>query len=389
MTGCCFFICYKFSTFACMAKKKKFFKSPALAQANRSKEDRLRETLTQVVSGQSRLLNRPDDLYETIANGIDDIEKLTDPKLQLELLAWTLRTDFLTFKVDDEEELSYWEGLYYDAGTFFVEIAKQYEDKDYVADLIHDLAVRHVGGEGRSVVFLSLEEVMSDERGRQLLNELLAEEDQFADENREDVLDAICDMADSINDGTNYAKASLLKDPDKSNTTLLDIANAYLTSGDLAMAKQWLNDVKNPGNEDEEAYLDLQAAIADREGRQMDCMKIARELYEKFPKVMNLGRLCSLLPEYDVNLLMEEHEKFRCGDTADIEFMQLLAAMKRYEQLSAYVTRFEQDLAGMDAEELKELSDAIEKDGQKDLAKHIRDWIVEEPEEAEAFDDKD
>ncbi|SHK36722.1 hypothetical protein [Fibrobacter sp. UWEL] len=372
-----------------MAKKKKFFKSPALAQANRSKEDRLRETLTQVVNGTSRLLNRPDDLYEAIANGIDDIEKLTDPKLQLELLAWTLRTDFLTFKTDDEEEQSYWEGLYYDAGTFFVEIAKQFEDKDYVADLIHDLAVRHVGGEGRSVLFLSVEEVMPVERASKLLNELLEEEDQFADENREDVLDAICDMADAINDGTNYAKASLLKDPDKSNTTLLDIANAYLTSGNLAMAKQWLNDVKNPGNEDEEAYLDIQAAIADREGRQMDCMKIARELYEKFPKVMNLGRLCSLLPEYDVKLLLEEHEKFRCGDTADIEFMQLLAAMKRYEQLSSYVTRFEQDLAGMDADELKELADAVEKDGQKDLANHIRDWIVEEPEEAEAFDDKD
>lgn len=43
----------------------------------------------------------------------------------------------------------------------------------------------------------------------------------------------------------------------------------------------------------------------------------------------------------------------------------------------------------MDAEELNEIADAAEKDGEKDLAKHIRDWIVEEPEEAEAFDDKD
>lgn len=63
-----------------MAKKKKFFKSPALAQANRSKEDRLRDTLTQIVSGESRLLNRPDDLYETIGKGIDDIEDCKDPR---------------------------------------------------------------------------------------------------------------------------------------------------------------------------------------------------------------------------------------------------------------------------------------------------------------------
>lgn len=372
-----------------MTKKKKFFKSPALAQANRSKEERIRETLVQVVNGTSRLLNRPDDLYESIYKILDDIESLDDPKDQLELLAWTLRTDFLAFKADDEEEKEYWDGLFYDAGTFFVELAKLYSDKDFVADLVHDLAVRHVGGEGRSVVFLSLNEIMPEERGKRLLNDLLAEEDEFADENREDVLDAICDMADSVNDCVNYAKASLLKDPDKSNTTIIDIANAYLTSGDLVLAKQWLSDVKNPGNEDEEAYLDIQAAIADREGRKMDCMKIARELYEKFPKVMNLGRLCSLLPEYDANLLMQEHERFRTGDSADLEFMQLLAAMKRYEQLSSYVTRFEQDLAAMNADELNELADAVEKDGEKDLARHIRDWIVEEPEEAEPFDEKD
>jgi hypothetical protein len=31
----------------------------------------------------------------------------------------------------------------------------------------------------------------------------------------------------------------------------------------------------------------------------------------------------------------------------------------------------------------------LEKDNQKKLADHIRDWIVEEPEDAQAFDDKD
>ena len=59
-----------------MAKKKKFFKTPALAQVNRGKEDRLRETLMQLVNGESRLLNRPDDLYETIYDGLDDIENI-------------------------------------------------------------------------------------------------------------------------------------------------------------------------------------------------------------------------------------------------------------------------------------------------------------------------
>ena len=370
-----------------MAKKKKIWKSPAMAQAMRSKEDKLRETLTQIVSGQSRLLHRPEDLYEAIANGIDDIENFKNPKDQLELLAWTLRADFISFKADTDEEKEYWDSLFYDAGTFFVELATQYTDKDYVADLVHDLAMRHVGGEGRSVVFLSVGEILPKERAQALLEELINKVTEVDQGNREDVLDAICDMADSIKDAANFAKAALLKDPDKSNATLIDIANAQFMAGNLELAKQWLGDVRNPGSEDEEAYLDLQAAIADKEGRKSDCIKIARTLYETFPKVMNLGRLAAFLPEADADRVLKEHEQFRNGNTANLEFMQLLAGMKRYEQLSGYVDRFEKDLTTLDAEELTELADSVEKDGQKALADHIRDWIVEEPEDAQAFEE--
>ena len=155
-----------------MAKKKKFWKSPSAEAAFRGKEDNLRKTLREIVSGQSRLLHRPDELYEAIANGLDEIEKIKDVKVQLELLAWTLRTDFLAFKAEDDE-MDTWNDLFYDAGTFFVEVAKTYDDKDYIADLIHDLAVRHVGGEGRSVVFLSIEEIMPVERAKALIVELL------------------------------------------------------------------------------------------------------------------------------------------------------------------------------------------------------------------------
>ncbi len=372
-----------------MAKKKKVWKSPAMAQAMRSKEDKLRDTLTQIVSGQSRLLNRPDELYEAIADGLDDIENFKNVKDQLELLAWTLRADFIAFKADTDEEKEYWDNLFYDAGTFFVELASQYDDKDYLADLVHDLAMRHVGGEGRSVVFLSIEEFLPKERAAALLEELINKVTEIDQRNREDILDAICDMADSIKDATNFAKAALLKDPDKSNATLIDIANAQFMAGNIELAKQWLGDVRNPGAEDEEAYLDLQAAIADKEGRKSDCIKIARTLYETFPKVMNLGRYAAFLPDNEADQVLKEHERFRSGNTVDIEFMQLLAAMKRYEQLSGYVDRFEKDLTTLDAEELTALADSLEKDNQKKLADHIRDWIVEEPEDAQAFDDKE
>jgi len=372
-----------------MAKKKKFFKSAALTQSNRSKEDRLRDTLTQIVSGESRLLNRPGDLYMALADGIDDIETFKDPKVQLELLAWTLRADFISFKANTDEEKEDWDNLFYDAGTFFVGLASEYTDKDYEADLVHDLALRHVGGEGRSVVFLSLEEFLPAERAKALLVELIDAVTEVEMKNREDVLDAICDMADSMKDAENFTKASLLKDPDKSNATLIDIANSQFMAGNLELAKQWLSDVNNPGSEDHEAYLDLQAAIADKEGRKSDCLRIARQLYETFPKVINLGRLCSLVNASEATSMLKDYAKFRSGNGLEMDFMQLVVAMKAYDVLKDYLDMFEKELTTQDADDLNAISDALEKDGQKELAQHIRDWTVEEPEIAEPFDDKD
>ena len=370
-----------------MAKKKKFWKSPSAEAAFRGKEDNLRKTLREIVSGQSRLLHRPDDLYEVIANGLDEIEKIKDVKVQLELLAWTLRADFLAFKADDED-MDTWNDLFYDAGTFFVEVAKTYDDKDYIADLIHDLAVRHVGGEGREVVFLSIEEFMPVERAKSLIVELLGVIDETELENREDVLDAICDMADAIKDTENFAKASLYKDPDKSNATLIDIANSYFVAGDIAMAKQWLGDVKDPGAEDEEAFLDLQAAIADREGRKTDCLKYATRLYDCYPKIMNLSRLCMLKDDASVDKLLIDHVKYR-SNSCDTSYMMLLANLKKFELLEQYVKHFEKELPAQDASELNAVSEELERVGEKELAKHIREWTVEEPEDAEAFDDRD
>ena len=370
-----------------MTKKKKFWKSPSAEAAFRGKEDNLRKTLREIVSGQSRLLHRPDDLYEAIANGLDEIEKIKDVKVQLELLAWTLRADFLAFKADDEE-MDTWNDLFYDAGTFFIEVAKTYDDKDYIADLIHDLAVRHVGGEGREVVFLSIEEIMPVERAKALIVELLGVIDETELENREDVLDAICDMADAIKDCENFAKASLYKDPDKSNATLIDIANSYFVAGNLQLAKQWLGDVKDPGAEDEEAFLDLQAAIADREGRKADCLKYATRLYECYPKVMNLSRLCMLKSGSELDKLLIDHVKYR-STTCDTSYMMLLANLKKFDLLGKYVDHFEKELPGLEASELNAVSDEVERAGEKALADHIREWTVEEPEDAEAFDDRE
>jgi hypothetical protein len=159
-------------------------------------------------------------------------------------------------------------------------------------------------------------------------------------------------------------------------------------AGNLELAKQWLGDVNNPGAEDEEAYLDLQAAIADREGRKSDCIKMAHTLYEKFPKVVNLGRLCAFVSASEATTLLQEYARFRSGNGLEMDFMQLLVSLKAYTVLEEYLDMFEKELTVQDAQDLNAISEALEKDGQKALAQRIRDWTVEEPEEAEGFDDK-
>ena len=93
--------------------------------------------------------------------------------------------------------------------------------------------------------------------------------------------------------------------------------------------------------------------------------------------------------EKQADTLLREHSSFRSGGNIDMEFMQLLAGMKRYGILEQYIDMYEKDLPAQDAEILKGISDELEKDGQKALADHIREWTVEEPEEAQAFDDRD
>jgi hypothetical protein len=69
--------------------------------------------------------------------------------------------------------------------------------------------------------------------------------------------------------------------------------------------------------------------------------------------------------------------------------MMLLANLKKFELLGQYVNHFEKELPGLDAAELNAVSDELERVGEKELAKHIREWTVEEPEDAEPLDDRE
>lgn len=368
-----------------MTKKKKILKTPAAKAAFENSEEKVRNFFVSVVSGESPLLKDDDKLFDAFLQNLDFVNEFSDKKLQLEFLAWALRADFLIGNAESEEIADDWRGLLWDVCDNFIVLAKKYDDKKFIADLLHDLAMRFTGEEPRTQLFYAVNIFLPTNVTKALVDELLNEVEDLEQSNKDDVCEAIVIFAHECNDLTSYIKAIFLKDPEKSNDSILDIANECFEAGKIELAKQWLGDVKNPGAEDEEAFMDLQAAIACKENRMSDCIKIARSMYEKFPKATTLSRLIEFLPDSEAEAMLKEHATFRNGDCADYFFMRLLANNKCYKLLDEYVTKHEKDLTIIDAYSLKKFADTLDKDGQTNIAAHIRDWIVEEPKELTPF----
>ena len=91
----------------------------------------------------------------------------------------------------------------------------------------------------------------------------------------------------------------------------------------------------------------------------------------------------------ELDKLLFDHIRYRDSGTCDTSLMMLLANLKKFDLLESYVNHYERDLPGLDASELNAISDEVERAGNAALAKHIREWTVEEPEDAEPLDDRE
>lgn len=368
-----------------MNKKKKVWKTPAAMAVGRSKEDDTRLVLIEIAKGRHPAMRQLDKLFEILEDQLDKIDEIENPKVQLELLGWFLSTDGILSKAEEEDEFY---DLYADACAFFIETAADFEDKQFLMDLVHDLAVRHTGEDGRSAVFLSLNEFLPMSNALEMTNSVLETVQSQDLENVEDVLEALRDMADGLNAPVIYEKASFLLDPDRSNETIIDVANAYYLAGDLETTKRFLSEVIDPGNKDEEEFLDLSVACAHKEGDMDKAMKLAETLYEKFPKEFHLARVSQIVSSARAEVLLDEHEKYRLGDNINEDYIDLLISIEKPDRLKAYIDRFEEDLAGLAAETLERFAERLESINQKEFADRLREWMVEEPEDVDLDDEE-
>lgn len=359
-------------------KKKKVWNTPNGSGVSMRPEDSIRKILCDIREGRSPVVRNEEDLLETLAKQLQRIDGLKDAKVKLELLARVLNTDALLGKFDSEDLAD----LYSEVSEYFVEEAAEFEDKEYLAALVHDLVVRNSGEDGRAAVFFSLQEFLPDDMIRSLCEEAMATVESHDLENDDDVLQALSDIADGINDPDMYEKVNFLLYPNRENSVLIDVANVYLSAGRMIDVKRLMGEVKFPKDEDFEDYLDLKVAVAEREGRHSEAASIAEELYENFPSEMNLGKILAIVNPLRRAELLDAHEKYRIGTTMTAGYLQILEAYNEFGRMQRYIDRFgEEALSTLPAEILEPIVESLETKKQPELAARIANWIVEEPED--------
>lgn len=354
-----------------MKKKKPKF-TPNAGRTNLNAKDFVRQTAARLNAGN---LPPTEKLVATLDKALEKADSEKDPPEKAELLATLLSTDFVSLEDDSEEVLAFYE----DVADLLTETLADCDDA-FALELLLNFVAGDTGSEARSDLYSVLGERLAGEVLTRELNQILDGALAEEAENLTDILNAAAAVSLGAKDFETFERASFALDEGRSNETLLAVATEYLSAKRLDDVKRLLAEVKDPVDDDLQDYLDLKAAIASAEGNEKELRKLATELYEKFPTEDNLVRLAGVLPQKARYDLLVEHGKFRLGSAPSTEFMFAMAVLKEFDLLSAYITHIsEEALAGLDAEDLEALVQALETEGQAELAQRIKNWIVEEP----------
>ncbi len=355
-----------------MAKKRKVWKSNALEKSNLRAVDKIRAVLVSVARGYF-IEESAENLYDILAGQYEKIEKLESGEEILEMLAWFLNCSaYFDIPESDGELAGAVEDLFADASSLFAEKAKACENREYVLELMHDLLVNSVGEDVRTGLLLSAHEFLSMEETESLAENVLSTIAAHELENEEDIFSGLLDLADGANNPVLYERIAFQKDPERTNTTLVDVANAYYVEGDISNANRLMGEVKNPEGSDEEEFLDLKIGILFKEEKNAEALELAERLYEKFPKEYHLMSLCQVVSQRRKEELLDSHEKFRLGVYVSPDYVNLLATLGNWDRLSGYLQRYEKEIPLMDAEEREDLAMRLEAMNHRELAKMLR-----------------
>ena len=356
-----------------MAKQKKVWKSVALEKSNRSAADKIRDVLLTVAKGYHDAIDDAGQLYDVLADQFEKIEALKEDREVLEMLGWFMNCSAFFEIPESEEELEMAvEELFAAAVDKFVEKAKDFEDREYVMSLMHDLVVNSVGEEPRTELFLPTHDFLSAEELEKVMQEVVSTVTSHDLENEGEIYAGLMDFADGAGNPQQYEKFAYLADPEHSNKTHIDVANAYYVTDDLVNANRVLAEVKDPTGSYEEEFLDLKVGILFKEEKQKEALDLAEKLYEKFPKEYHLMSLCQVVSPKRKEELLDAHEKFRLTVYVSPDYVNMLATLGEFERLEKYLDTYKNEIHMMDGQVREELANRLESLNRKDLAKKFR-----------------
>lgn len=356
-----------------MTKRIKVWKSESLDSVNRTAADKIREALVLAAKGEHPATKKSEELYDFLADELERIEKLDSSRDKLELLSWWMNCcAYFDISEEDDELFGAEKDLVLEMVNHFVSTAKDFDDRQFLMDLMHDLAVNSVGEDERTELFLAVPDFLSKEETGAFVENVLVTLDRHELENEEEIFAGILDIADVSGDAKLYEKISLARDPDCANKTKIDIANAYYILDDVANAKRLLDLVDNPEGDDEEEFWDLKVGVLFKENKKKEALALAEALYEKYPKEYHLMSLCQVVSPERKEELLNAHEKFRLGESVNENYVNMLISLESFDRLAHYLDEHQDAIHRMDGEIREQLAERLDAEKHGELAKKLR-----------------
>ncbi len=357
-----------------MAKKKKVWKSVALSRSNMREADKIRSALVSIARGE--LDDEPlVEVFRFMSWNFEKIQTLESDAEIMEMIVWLMNCYAYFDDESDENDEKFYndvQELFDDAVALFAEKAKTHENREYVMDLMHDMFVSSVDEEARLNVFYEAHEFLSVEEMRRVGEMVLSSVMTHAPGNEKEILSGLLAMADGANDPVLYEKAAFRKDPERTNGTLVEVANAYYVADDLPNARRLLGEVKNPEGSDEEGCMDLKVGLLFKEEKEKEAIELAESLYEKYPKEAHLMSLCKVVSPARKEELLDSHEKFRLGDQFSSSYGYLLVALDEWDRITRYLDCHAKEIPMANAYEREVLADYLKKSNRGDLAEKLQ-----------------
>lgn len=288
---------------------------------------------------------------------------VSDPRTGVELVATFYETDDVVFNHCDDSNGSIGEVFRHDARALFVHYAARYEDKEWLASLVLKLN-RHDGFGLRDHLFDCAADYLPPEVMRGLINSLWKLADEETNEyRRRHWLSGIESLATQLKDAPAFERARRASWPTPGTAACVDIAAAYLASGDAATALSWLERIPEgetfQADERDQLLLEVHRELGNREQQET----VAWRMFRRCRCPETLETLLSVIGEEQRGRVIDEAVRdILASEEISYPDAVFLVSSKRMEAAETYLLARADQLDGYYYECLLPLAESMGKD---------------------------